>query len=309
MFLPFICLLFFASLRPSYGQNIPLYYQLLEAYKPISTYTYTPTPTPTKTITSSIPQSTFNNFTNNSQSNSSSLAPSLSLLAGQILGAATSNGQTITVGVLGDSMTSSLGPNISQLELSLRKYYPNYQFKLLNYGSGDNNIEDGFFRLQNNYEYLGRQVPSLLSQNPNIIVVESFAYNNFGNTQEGINRHWVNLNAIVSSINQKSPQTKVVIATTIAPNSAIYGNSNPNLNLNAMQKIEATTAIKLYSQNSINFAKTSNLPLADSFTPSMTNGDGLRDFISTEDNTHPSNLGIQLFCDTVAKTIFDYRLI
>lgn len=218
-------------------------------------------------------------------------------------------GKVIKIAVLGDSMIDTLEPGIPQLESALKLYYPYHKFNIINHGSGGSNIEDGLFRLLNDYEYLGTKRPSVISQKPDIIVVESFAYNNFGNSQSGIDRQWLGLGAITTNIKQLLPNTKIVLAATIAPNSIIFGNGIPGTQFTSLDKIEKSTNIKLYLQNLINFATSQHFPLANAYHPSLVNGEGNKNLISGNDHLHPSGYGGQLFCDTVAKTIFDNHLI
>jgi hypothetical protein len=294
--------------------NIPMYYQLLEAYRPASPYYYlkiSPTPTTispktTPITTKAAPTQAFSPISSYSpRLNLSASAPSINSLNGQILG---TQSRLMTVAVLGDSMTNALGDNIPGLEAALKRYYPEYQFRILNYGSESSNIENGFYRLTNDHEILGKKYTSVIAQKPDIIIVESFAYNNFGNTQAGIDRHWTNLSAITATIAQDSPTSKIIIAVTISPNSNIFADESLD-KLTLGEKIERSNTVKLYLQNTVNFAKTQNYPLADVFSASMKNGEGISDFISESDHIRPSALGIQLFCETLAKTVFDYRLI
>jgi len=204
-------------------------------------------------------------------------------------------GQVITIALLGDSMIETIPSGT--LEKSLNLYYPYYKFNVLNYGRGASNIEQGLSFL-----------PSLLSQKPNLIAVESFAYNNFGNNQSGIDRQWLALGAITTQIKKNLPDSKIILAATLAPNSIIFGNGSP-YTFTSLEKIEKTSTIKLYLKNIINFATSQNFPLADTFTPSLKNDQGDPQFINSDDNIHPSDQGAQFFCDTLASTIFQNKLI
>jgi len=80
------------------------------------------------------------------------------------------------------------------------------------------------------------------------------------------------------------------------------------MHFTALEKIEKTNTIKLYLQNLINFAKNNNLPLADAFSSSLFGENGAIEYIDSVDNLHPSNLGTELFCDTLAKSLKDNGL-
>jgi len=294
----FLFLILFLSFPRSTSAQIPLFYQLLEAYHP-SSLSYSDT-TSVSSLATILPLTPI-----------LSAEPAISTpISSQVLGAAIGgNGKIITIAVLGDSMIDTLTPSLPQLQTALQEYYPTTKFNLLNYGGGGSNIEDGLNRLLNDHEYLGKKIPSLISQKPDIIVVESFAYNNFGNSESGINRHWLDLGAIVHNIKTLLPDTKIVLAATIAPNSIVFGNGIKDSHFTALDKLEKSKTIRLYLQNLVNFATSENYPLADAYQPSLFNDEGYLPFINSGDHLHPSGPGGEFFCDTVAKAIFDHKLI
>jgi hypothetical protein len=262
---------------------IPLYYQLLQAYYPDPGTSFSPsivvTPTP---ISSPTPTPT----------------PAVLGVATEPLPAVGGDGQVITIAVFGDSMIETLNPNLPKLSASLQKYYPKIKFNLINFGYPATSIDNASPHLS-----------EIIDQSPNIIIIESFAYNNFGNTQIGIDKQWQFLSTITSTIKEKLPQTKIVLAATIAPNSIVFGNGTKDLHLTSLEKIEKTKTIKLYLQNLVNFATSQNYPLADAYRPSLFQNDGLPDFINPTDHIHTSDYGAEFFSDTIAKTIHDNKLI
>lgn len=294
MLLLWLILFFCFSSRPAHAQ-IPLMYQLLQAYRP----------------------------THQTTSITSTSLPAIALAkmgspspAGKVLGVSTiipqnigGDGRIITIAVLGDSMIDTLQTGIPQLQTALNQYFPEKKFNLLNYGYGGRDIEYGLYRLTNNYDYLSVHFDSLIAQKPDIVVIESFAYNNFGNSDEGINRHWLTMGAITTTLKQKLPTAKIVMAATIAPNSVIFSNGVKDLHFSALEKIEKTLTIKLYLQNTVNFATSQGFPLADAYHLSLFDHEGLNELINPTDNIHPSLGGATLFCDVIADTIYQNKLI
>jgi hypothetical protein len=264
----------------------PLYYQLLQAYHP-SNY-LSPPPIISQEQIIPTPQVL--------ASNSSFFFPPIG-----------GDGKIINLALIGDSMIDTLSENICQS--SLQKYFPTIKFNLLKYGYGSTNLESAEERLTETTSYLNKNNPSVFSLNPDIILIESFAYNNFGNSQKGIDRQNLALQNVVDLIKDQSPNTKIILAATIAPNSINFANGIKNIHYSALEKIEKTTTIKLYLQNLINFATKNNLPLVDAFHPSLFGQNGLDLLIDSVDHLHPSNLGSELFCDILSKTILDKQLI
>lgn len=217
--------------------------------------------------------------------------------------------RSYTIAVLGDSMIDVMQSDLPQLRSALGKFYPHHQFKLLNFGVGASNIESGLARLTSEYSYLGQGFPSLLSQNPDIIVVESFAYNHWDNNQTGLDRQWLALAELVETIRGQS-QAKIVLAATIGPDETTLCDGIDGLNLPPDQKREKAQAIRAYLQNLINFATSQGYPLADAYHPSLNGqGNGRSVYINQGDHLHPSGPGGELLAQKIAEAIAKNNLL
>lgn len=205
---------------------------------------------------------------------------------------------TYTIAVLGDSMVDTLGPGVPHLANELRIRFPGVKFTVLNYGVGASNIEHGIERLTNSYTYLNEAKTSLLSQNPDIVVVESFAYNHWDNTQSDLNRHWLDISKIINIIKTNSTNAKIILAATIGPYCPTY--TDGSANLPPERKYVECETVKAYLQNIVNYAGSQKFPLADAYHASLTGRDGNPKYINQGDHIHPSDSGKQLFANKVA---------
>lgn len=208
-----------------------------------------------------------------------------------------------TIALLGDSMVDTLGPGIPHLKAALHKLYPNVSFTLLNYGVGAENIDSGISRLTNNYTYLGNSIDALVTTYPDVVVVESFGYNPFIDPTAELDRHWLALAKIVDTLKNALPGVKIVIAATIAPNNAIFGDGV--LNWSPTEKQEKVVRIKSYLENAIKFAESQHIPVADAYHTSA----GNTSFINPGDHIHYSDAGRELFAQKVTDTIVKYALL
>lgn len=214
------------------------------------------------------------------------------------------------VAVLGDSMVDTLGPDIPHLKRKLTALFPGTTFTMLNYGVGATNIDYGLTRITNNYTYLGHDVPSLISQAPDVVIIESFGYNPYPYDEGALDKHWLQLAAIVDLISDRLPATKIVIAATIAPNSQLFGDGAPGLAFSPADKHARTKTIKEYLDSTVKFAQSQGLPLADAYHASlMSNGDGNVLYINGGDHIHYSEAGRDLFAQKVADSIVSNRLL
>ena len=197
-----------------------------------------------------------------------------------------------TIALLGDSMIDTLGPEAPHLKGKLSAMYPGVTFTIKNFGVGGTNIEYGIQRLRNSYAYLGVQVPSVVSTKPDLVVVESFGYNPFSFDTGALDKHWLSLATIVDIIHSSLPGTKILIASTIAPNRDTFGDGAPGLSFAKEDKIKRTDNIKRYLENAIKFARGEHLPLADAYHASLDgSGNGKLQYINGGDHIHYSDAG------------------
>ena len=212
------------------------------------------------------------------------------------------------VALLGDSMIDTLGPDVPHLKRKLTNLFPGTTFTMLNYGVGATNIDASLSRMTDSYTYLGQTIPSLVSQSPDIVVIESFGYNPYPFDEGALERHWLQLAAVVDMIETRLPAAKIIIAATIAPNSQVFGDGV--LGWNADEKSRKAAEIKKYLDSTVKFAQSQGLPLADAFHPSlMGNGDGNVLYINGGDHIHYSDSGRDLFAQKIAEAIVSNRLL
>lgn len=217
-----------------------------------------------------------------------------------------------TITLLGDSMIDTLGPIGAGLSGRLNTIYPNATFTIINHGVGAENIDSGFRRLTNGYSYLGLGKNSVISEKPDVVIVESFGYNPYptADINEALTRHWLRLADIMDTIHRELPGTKIVLAATIAPNATVFGDGAPGISFSPQGKEEKVSEIKKYIENTIAFAKSQELPLADVYHPSLDKeGNGKLNYINPGDHIHYSESGRALFSQIVASTIIANRLL
>ncbi len=220
------------------------------------------------------------------------------------------NKSAITIAVLGDSMVDTLGPGVPHLADRLARLYPATSFRILNYGAGGTNIDYGIERLTNDYSYVGNHVPSLLSQQPDLVVIESFGYNPYPFDEGVMERHWLALATMVDRIRASLPGAKIVIAATIAPNWNVFGDGAPFISMSPEGKRQKVETIKKYLENAVRFAQSQKLPLADAFHPSLdSQGNGKLAYINPGDHIHYSDAGRQFFAGVVANAIVSHKLL
>jgi hypothetical protein len=197
----------------------------------------------------------------------------------------------VSVALLGDSMTDTLGPDAPELKNSLKRIYPNTTVTIRNFGVGGENIESAINRITHSYTYLGIQHQSVASFSPDLVIIESCGYNPFP-VDGALNRHWLDLAKAVDTVKTSIPHAKILISVTIAPNALVFGDGAAGLSFGPIDKWQRVNVIKTYLENAVRFAKGEKLPLADAYHRSLeSDGNGKLSFINPGDHIHYSNAG------------------
>lgn len=211
---------------------------------------------------------------------------------------------SVTIALLGDSMMDTLGPDAPALKSALKKLYPKTSVTVRNFGVGSTNIYYGIERITNGYSYLGKSYSSVVAANPDIVVIESFGYNPFGNDENAITTHWTLLAKAIDTIKANLPHTKIVIAATIAPNAQRFGDGALGLSFSTEDKWQRVITIKKYLENTVRFATGEHLPLADAYHASLLpDGNGNLLYINSGDHIHYSDRGRALMGGKIADAI------
>lgn len=140
--------------------------------------------------------------------------------------------------------------------------------------------------------------------------MESFGYNPYPYDTGALDKHWLQLGAITDTVRSSNPDTKILIAATIAPNWDVFGDGAPFINFSPEGKREKVRVIDSYIESTIGFAKTKRLPLADAYHATRQNdGNGMVKYINPGDHIHYSDAGRALMSQTIADAIIANRLL
>ncbi len=197
-----------------------------------------------------------------------------------------------TVVLLGDSMVDTfdfMGQGFPELKLELKKLRPNNTIQLKNHGVGTTDVALGLERVTKpyNYQARGRQLPAVLDENPDLVVVESFAYNNhWSNSSEDIQKYIDCHKKIMKTLQGK---TKILLMATVAPNKELFAQGVLSLGWDKEKQQSEYNLVIKYFQEFISLAKQSGLPFLNLFTQSLTKENtGNLKYISNVDYIHLS---------------------
>lgn len=199
--------------------------------------------------------------------------------------------KTVKIALLGDSMiqtAATAGPLKKYLEDS----YTDYNVAIVNLGVGATTIESGAARVE-----------SAIAQKPDIIIVESFAYNHLSKDDAGLSRHRQLLSQIVEKL-KSAGISKIIILATIAPVQTYAMDAPASKEWTLDFRKEEADWIKKYLENAISFANSNNLILVDAYHSSIEkDGYGNPAFVNPEDDIHPNFPGHQFVLRLIASKI------
>ncbi len=195
--------------------------------------------------------------------------------------------KSATIALLGDSMIQTMG-KADYLKNNLETILPVYNIKIINYGIGSTNIDSGYERLK-----------SILLNHPDILVIESFAYNSTGMS---LDHQWEILTKIVEEA--KKENIKPIILSSICPNSSVYAKGIEGINFDDYGRKNAVRSVKAFLENAVKFASAAKLPLANAYSISCDgNGEGKLEHIESSSHLHPSDLGHRLVSQKISEAI------
>ena len=210
--------------------------------------------------------------------------------------------------LVGDSMTQLLGENAPKLRERLLELYPGHEFVNYNYGFGATNLLSLEERLNRETSFLGTSYPSILSQDVDLIIIESFGYNPLSefSMTDGLKKQEELLDKAVRAIIKARPGTAIVFMTPIAPSREHYAKGT--YDLQPEMRAKWVDERIQYINNHAKFAKERNIPVIDVYTKSLdANGEASLVYIS-DDFIHPSAAGVAFTAQTIAGFIYENKI-
>ncbi len=212
---------------------------------------------------------------------------------------------TYTIAVFGDSMVDTMGERLEYLEGALKEKYPKTSFKLYNYGTGSQNVDEGLARFSKEFSYQTRSYPPLTVLSPDIIILGSFSYNPFSPYDR--NHHWLSLAKLIQEA--KRTGADVYVLAEIAPLRSDFGKGPNGVNWDQVTAFEHSGRIIEQLENTIGLAKNENVILINTFEKSVVNNrrEGKKEYVNPSDGIHPSVKGHEFIAKEIADSlVLDY---
>lgn len=208
--------------------------------------------------------------------------------------------RTYSLAVYGDSMVDTMGEKLEILQQALLQKFPQYAFKLYNYGFGGQNVSDGLERFQKPFSNRERNFPAISELKPDVLILGTFSYNPYN--PHDPNKHREALQRLIEQAKTVSPRVYQLIE--IAPLKDHFGEGKNGVNWpKEMSSVQAAHILEQL-QSAQSLAKSLNVPLVDALLLSQQeDGFGNPFLVNPDDGIHPSYAGHQLMADTIARSL------
>lgn len=221
----------------------------------------------------------------------------------------------IRIVATGDSMTQTAGDGCPALTTELARKYPDKKFEIINQGVGGTRAGYGLWRMTNEYEVDKKKFSPLVSLNPDIVILESFAYNNATDgllNDEGL-IHFRDMHyKMVETIREKTDAV-IIFVVTIAPDVNHFIENVPCFYNTPKSILKSMAEERMrYLEEAIKIAGELELPLVNVYAATLAaqaDGTPLSTFINPEDCIHPNEKGHELTAHLIVEVMKEHNLI
>ena len=210
------------------------------------------------------------------------------------------------IAIYGDSMTEFLHLPPQALAEHLASLQPQVDAELFNYGVGATRAELVLYRLRYEYWHGRQRMQPLPVLQPDILVLESCAFNNSNDQQAGLKNFTHIWDQILATCRELAPQARVLLYLTIPPIAAVPDERGNRLFFGALPEIFALRHHwrTIYQQAFAQWAAHQGLPLVDvrQHVFNMSAQTPINHWVAA-DGVHPNPTGVNLISAQIAAGI------
>lgn len=210
------------------------------------------------------------------------------------------------IAIYGDSMTEYLHRPPRALAGHLAGWQPAVDAELFNYGVGATRAELVLYRLRYEFWHGRERMQPLPILAPDILVLESCAFNNSNDQQAGLNNFTHVWDQILATCRELAPQAHVLLYLTIAPVAEMPDERANRLFFGALPEIFALRHHwrGIYQQAFAQWANHRGLPLVDVRQHVLNKAaeTPVKHWVAA-DGVHPNPAGVELISAQIAAGI------
>ncbi|HEX8834517.1 MAG TPA: hypothetical protein VF719_09970 [Abditibacteriaceae bacterium] len=219
----------------------------------------------------------------------------------------------LKIALIGDSMTEKWGPAAPQLVAELNRLYVRTEFEIENHGLANTRAGYALYRVTHDYkDAVGNYRPCVSFGDPNLVIIESFAYTNCADDVEGLTEYRDVLRRLHDEI-ERTTAAKCLFHITIPPDRERFVENLSNFfNTSKATRQRLADRAKLYLEEAQRIAADEEWIVADAYADVLKRvegGDKLPRYINQSDNLSPSVYGYEAIARVIVRAIDMGRLI
>lgn len=220
--------------------------------------------------------------------------------------------QTFKLALIGDSMFEAWGADCPEMYQELKRLYSHSEFVIENHGMTGSRAGHALWRISNDYPRDGQVCRSLSMFDPDVTIVESFAYSNRTDGPEGMSEYRDVLRRLVEEI-QGTTGSQVLFCLGIPPHREKFLETMPSyFNTSRATRQRMADDVKLYLDEARRIAQDEGWPFVDicvDIEKRVLAGENMRRFINQSDSLHPSRYAYQIMATHITRGIDNHRMI
>jgi len=219
----------------------------------------------------------------------------------------------VRVALLGDGMTEKWGALCLELDTELRHLFKRTEFEIENHSVANTRAGYALYRVARDYKGNdGVYRPCLSYNNPDIVVIESFAYSNCTDDAEGLTEYRDILRRLWEELSSTTA-AKLLFFITVPPDrDRFVENMSAYANTSKATRRRLADRAKLYLEEAQRIAQDEGWPVANAYAEvlkKVEGGDRLARYINQSDNMHPSVYGFETVARILARAVDTHRMV
>ena len=217
-----------------------------------------------------------------------------------------------SLALLGDGVLHRWGAECVELRTELERLYSQSNFHIHNHGLTNSRVGNGLWRLTADYEKDGEKVRHLSFVNPDIIVVESFAYTQFWDGPEGLSEYRDLLRRIWDEIERTTSAKRLFCVAPAPPRDKFLEGARNFQNTSKAQRSRFADGVLMYLNEARSIAEDEGWLVADAqseVAKLVDGGESARRFVDGHDNFHLSKRGLETLAKMIVRGLDNGRMI
>lgn len=216
------------------------------------------------------------------------------------------------VALLGEGIFHRWGEDCQELKAEFCRQYTRSAFTFYNHGLEGSRAGNGLWRITSDYLKDGSKKRHLSFCNPDIVIVDSFAYTQFWDGPEGLTEYRDLLRRTWEEV-ERTTTAKLLFSLAAQPIREKFLEGAKNFqHTSKAQRARFADAVIMYLDEARHIAEDEGWPVADiavEIEKRITDGQSARRFIDGFEGHFPSTLGFQVAAKVIVRAADNHRLV